>query len=232
MKVLVAEDDPTLRSLLQRIVAGAGFQVKAAADGLEALELAEREQPEIIVTDWMMPGLEGVELCRRIRRCAPGRPYTYIIILSVRDQKDDISEGLTAGADDYVVKPFDPVELEARLRVGERIIRLESNLRLRNDELEESLRTIRQLKSLLPICMFCKKIRNDENYWQQLESYIHDQTGADFSHGICPDCFRLHYPDAFERRARQIETPSARTNSSGPAGSSDPSDPTDLLSGA
>jgi DNA-binding response OmpR family regulator len=204
MKVLVVEDDPMLRELLRRLVRSASFQVVMASNGIEALELAAAEQPEIVLTDWMMPGIEGVDLCRRLRQAAPGQPYTYIILLSVREQKEDIAQGLSAGADDYMIKPFDPVELLARLRVGERIIRLESSLRHRNEELEASLRTIQQLQTLLPICMHCKRIRKDENYWEQIEKYLHEQTGTNFTHGICPECFQKHYPD-LQRRRREEE---------------------------
>lgn len=199
MKVLIAEDDPTTRELVRRLIAAAGSEVVIASNGEEALELARREQPDIVLTDWMMPGLNGVELCQQLRSAAPGQPYVYVILLTVRDEKEDISRALDEGADDYIVKPFDAKELMARVRAGERIVRLETMLRHRNEELEESLQTIRQLKSLLPICVFCKRIRTDENYWQQIEAYIHQQTGTDFSHGICPECFEKHYPDYYHK---------------------------------
>jgi len=157
----------------------------------------------------MLPKLDGVELCSRLRSAAPGQPYTYIIILTARDRKEDLLRGLEAGADDYVVKPFDPDELMARVRVGERIVRLETVLRRRNQEMEESLQTIRRLKSLLPICMFCKRIRTDQNYWQQMEAYIHEQTGTDFSHGVCPECFEKHYPEYYRRVREQQQAEKA-----------------------
>ena len=199
MKVLVAEDDEAMRQFLARLIVAIGHEVLQAADGEEALNLALGQKPEILVTDWMMPKLDGLELCARLRALGPGHPYVYIILLTARDRKEDILRGLEAGADDYVVKPFDREELVARVRVGERIVRLETLLRSRNEELENSLLTIRKLKSLLPICMFCKKIRTDGNYWEQIEAYVHEQTGTDFSHGVCPDCLKKQYPEHYAR---------------------------------
>jgi CheY-like chemotaxis protein len=201
VKVLIVEDSSTMQKLLEHLMKAAGHDVFTAGDGAEALELAGRERPEIVLTDWMMPNLDGVELCQRLRSVAPGQGYVYVILLTARDQKADLLQGLEAGADDYIVKPFDPDELRARVRVGERIVRLEAALRGRNEELEQSLQTIRRLKGLLPICMYCKRIRSDENYWQQIEAYIHEQTGTDFSHGICPECFEQRFPE-YHRRAQ------------------------------
>jgi len=205
MKVLIADDDPTIREVVSHLVADAGYEVLSASGGAEALESIVREKPEIVLTDWMMPEIDGVELCRRIRAVGPGEPYVYVILVTVRGQREDVWRGFDAGADDYIVKPFDPQELLARIRVGRRIVQLESTLRKRNEDLEESLRTINKLKSLLPICMFCKKVRTDEDYWQQLEDYIHEQTGTDFSHGICPDCLKKYYPEYYRRQQEEKE---------------------------
>lgn len=205
MKVLIAEDDASIRHILQHLMKGAGHEILVASDGVEALDLAGREPPDIVLTDWMMPNLDGVELCHRLRLAAAGRPYIYIILLTSRDQKEDLLQGLDAGADDYIIKPFDADELKARVRVGERILRLEAALRRRNVELEESLQTIRRLKGLLPICMYCKKIRSDQNYWQQIEAYIHEETGTDFTHSICPECFQKYFPQYYQQVHEKLE---------------------------
>ena len=199
MKVLIAEDDSGMRLLVARLILKMGCEVLQAADGEEALELAMREKPEVLVTDWLMPKRDGLELCTRLRALGLGHPYVYIIVLTARDQKEDVLRGLEAGADDYIVKPFDHDELVARVCVGERIVRLETLLRTRHAELESSLLTIRKLKSLLPICVFCKRVRTDGNYWEQIEAYIHEHTGTDFSHGVCPECFQKQYPGYSER---------------------------------
>jgi len=197
VKILIAEDDRPMRDLLQRLILTTGHQMLLASNGEEVLAIARQEQPDIVVTDWMMPKISGVELCGYLRSAGPGQPYVYIILLTARDRREDILYGLEAGADDYIVKPFDRDELVGRIRVGERLVRLEALLRGRNEELEQSLQTIRRLKSLLPICMFCKKICADQDYGQQIDAYIHEQTGADFTHGVCPECFEKHYPEAY-----------------------------------
>lgn len=152
-----------------------------------------------------MPELDGLELCHRLRTLnLPG--YVYAILLTALTQKENITQGLDAGADDYITKPFDRTELLARVRAGERVIQLEKSLREKNKELSEALAHVKQLKGLLPICMFCKKIRDDENYWQQIEAYIGEHTEADFSHSICPECLEKHYPDyANKKRTEAAE---------------------------
>ena len=105
-----------------------------------------------------------------------------------RAAKKTSLKGLTAGADDYMTKPFDRAELKARINAGERILRLQAELAARVKELELALANVRLLQGLLPICCYCKKIRNDQNYWQQVDTYIADHSEAQFTHGICPEC--------------------------------------------
>jgi PleD family two-component response regulator len=180
----------------------AGHDVVAVEDGVKALDLIQKEVPDMLITDWMMPDLDGVELCRRIRALNLSS-YVYIILLTALTQRERIIEGLDAGADDYITKPFERTELLARVRAGERVLRLEKSLRQKNMELSEALAHVKQLKGLLPICMFCKKIRNDENYWEKVEVYLTEHTGADFSHSICPECLEKHYPDYAKKRKAQ-----------------------------
>ncbi len=160
-----------------------------ASDGIEAWRLIQGEDvPELAILDWMMPGMDGLEICRKVREASRAQP-TYLILLTARDSKDDIVEGLEGGADDYVRKPFDREELRARVGVGVRVVELQRSLAARVRELEEALGRVKQLQGLLPICSYCKKIRDDGNYWRQVESYITDHSEAQFSHGICPDCY-------------------------------------------
>ncbi|HEX8296587.1 MAG TPA: response regulator [Chthoniobacteraceae bacterium] len=187
-RLLIAEDHEASRRILQAYLQARGFEVMAAANGEEAWSiLSAPSPPSIALLDWMMPGLDGVEVCRRVRN-QTDRPYTYLVLLTSRSAKEEIAEGLEAGADDYVTKPCDRDELRARLAVGQRVVRLERALAGRVDELETALSEVRKLKHLLPICMFCKRIRDDQDYWRQVEEYIHIETGTDFSHGICPHC--------------------------------------------
>ncbi len=204
-KILIAEDDEISRKMLRKILLKDGNEVTAVEDGLKALALLKNEAPEILVTDWMMPDLDGSELTRRVRGLdLPS--YVYIILLTALTEKERIIEGLDAGADDYITKPYDKTELLARIRAGHRVVELEKSLRQKNHELSEALAQVKQLKGLLPICMFCKKIRKDEDYWQQVEEYLFEHTEADFSHSICPECMQKHYPEyARKKKARAAE---------------------------
>lgn len=192
MKILIAEDEKISRRILEMTLTNASYDVVTVEDGVKALESIQKEVPDMLITDWMMPELDGLELCRRVRGLDLSS-YVYIIVLTALTQKEKIIEGLDAGADDYITKPFERTELLARVRAGERVIQLERSLRQKNTELSEALAQVKQLKGLLPICMFCKKIRNDENYWQKVEEYLAEHTGADFSHSICPECLEKHY---------------------------------------
>ncbi len=192
MKILIAEDDLTSRRILEAILSKWGYEVVATDDGLGALKALQAENsPPLAVVDWMMPGMDGVEFCRRIRQTQTHTP-PYIILLTSKGQQDDIVAGLESGANDYVRKPFDREELRARIRVGERVVELQSALAERVKMLEEALVKIKTLHGLLPICSYCKKIRNDQDYWQQIETYIADHSQAEFTHGICPDCVEKH----------------------------------------
>ena len=187
-RILIAEDHSVSRHLLERNLNNWGFEVITAQDGEEAAQKLEADDaPAIAILDWMMPKLDGLEVCRRIRS-QPGRPYIYLILLTARGQKDEVAAGLESGADDYVIKPFDPDEMKARLKVGQRVVELERKLAKQVEDLQKALTDVRKLKELLPICMYCKSIRDDQDYWHQIDEYIHTAVGTDFSHGICPEC--------------------------------------------
>ena len=127
-RVLVAEDDPLFRRILNAWLRNWGYEVITADDGSQAWEALQREDaPELLILDWIMPGIDGLELCRRMRS-QKQLPYHYILLVTSRDAKQDVISGLEAGADDYLTKPFDAGELRARLRVGNRILRLQNDL--------------------------------------------------------------------------------------------------------
>ena len=151
-------------------------------------ELQKQDSPRLAILDWMMPGLDGVEICRRVRATTPRKP-PYLILLTARGSTADVVVGLQAGADDYVTKPFERDELKARVQAGARIVELQEALATRVIELEEALSRVKLLQGLLPICAYCKRVRNDGDYWQQVESYVSEHSEARFSHGICPECF-------------------------------------------
>jgi DNA-binding response OmpR family regulator len=140
------------------------------------------------VLDWMMPGLDGVEVCRKVRALAHRSAVHYP--LTARRNKDDIVEGLKAGANDYIIKPYYNEELQARLGVGQRVVDLQRALRDRVEQLEDALAHVRTLQGILPICSYCHKIRSDKESWERLENYIVQHSEAKFTHGICPECMK------------------------------------------
>lgn len=175
MKILVAEDDRISKKLLVTTLKQFGHEVAAHESGDEAWA-AFRERPvRVIVSDWLMPGMDGLDLCRKIRTEASAE-YVYFILLTANVQgKDSYMEAMQAGIDDFLAKPLDRDQIWMRLQVAERILRY--------------TREIRDLESMLPICSYCKKVRDDNNYWQQVETYLSRRTGAHFSHSVCPSCY-------------------------------------------
>jgi sigma-B regulation protein RsbU (phosphoserine phosphatase) len=174
MRILLAEDDPVGRLTLAASLKALGHEPVLAVDGIEALTAYAKEPFRIVVSDWRMPRLDGLELCQHIRRQRAA--YVYFILITNAESSDENHDAaLAAGVDDFLVKPVVPRELKMRIRVAERILGFTAQ--------------VRQLEDFLPICGYCKKVRDDKNYWQQIESYINARSGTRFSHGVCPDCY-------------------------------------------
>jgi len=189
MTVLIVEDDPVSRKILHRNLSRLGCTVLQASDGAEAWSILQREPVRVVVSDWMMPEMNGLELCRHVRERADAN-YIYFILLTARQGEDDYREAMASGVDDFLAKPLERQELMIRVMVAKRIIKFATQAR--------------QLKMLLPICMYCKKIRNDDDYWEKIDEYIHENTGTDFSHGVCPDCYEKVAVPAMEASLREI----------------------------
>ena len=160
--------------------------------------MLEAQPARVIVSDWLMPEMDGLDLCRRIRGQV-NTEYTYFILLTSRTADHaNQREAIEAGVDDFLTKPLDLQELWMRLRVAERILRFTTQ--------------VQQLEAFLPICSYCKKVRDDHNYWQQIEAYINQRTGSEFSHSICPDCYaRIIVPELARLKADQAKPRAART---------------------
>ena len=207
MKILIAEDEPLSRRLLQHVLTEHGHEVIVTSDGIQAWEVLQAEDaPHLAVVDWMMPGLTGLQLCNLVHE-APDADLKYLILLTAKGEKADIVRGLAAGANDYVTKPFDKDELRARVDVGVRMIQLQIRLADRIRELQEALAHVNQLKGIIPICAQCKKIRDDQNYWQRVEKYIAKNVDAKFTHGLCPDCAEAVRVEADEMAAAGDQPP-------------------------
>ncbi len=195
MKVLVADDDLSTQVLLEAMLIKQGFDVMLASDGKQAMDIIQSaDPPRLLILDILMPGMNGLEVCRRARELNGENPF-YIIMLTVKGEVSDIALGLDTGANDYITKPFDSYEFKARVNSGKRVLELQASLTEKIEELKEALSQIRTLQGILPICMHCHKIRNDKDIWQRLEDYVHQHSGAMFSHGLCPECMEEYYPD-------------------------------------
>jgi DNA-binding response OmpR family regulator len=194
VKILIAEDDLTSRFILKGILVKWGHDILIAQDGMEALnKLQASDRPQVAILDWEMPGMDGLEVCRQIKKMELPVPI-YTIVLTGRASKEEIVQGLDAGADDYITKPFDTNELKARIRAAERMVRVQETLARKVEDLKEALGHVKLLQGIIPICMHCHKIRNDNQAWDQLEAYISDHSDAQFSHSICPECMKKYYP--------------------------------------
>ena len=203
LNILVAEDEAVSRELIVNTLQRLGHQVIVTTDGEEAWEVfGERHDIQVVISDWLMPNMDGPTLCQLVR--AERRPrYTYFILLTILQGKENKLQGMEAGADDFISKPFDPDELAARLVAAARVLELRYE--------------VAQLECLLPICCYCKKIRNDDHGWMAVEEYIARHTGTDFSHGICPHC----YEDVVKPELKQLDD---RRRGDRPQGSGDSQD--------
>jgi len=189
VRVVIAEDDRVTGEILARTLQRWEYQTALVSDGAEAWErLRTASEPTLAILDWMMPGMDGPDVCRRVRTELP-LANMYLLLVTARESRGDVIAGLDAGADDYIIKPFDPDELRARVAVGIRVLGLQQKLADRVAELQAAIASNKQLRGLLPICSYCKRIRDDNQYWQQVEGYIAEHSDAQFSHGICPSCY-------------------------------------------
>jgi phosphoserine phosphatase RsbU/P len=185
--ILIADDDSVSRTVLVRTLELWGHEVAVVVDGLEACgQLIMPGAPLLAILDWGMPGLEGPEVCRKVR-AATLRVQPYLVMLTARHTPEDLAEALEAGADDFLSKPFNRVELMARLHAGMRVLNLHRALTDRIQELEESRQREHHLRTLMPICSYCKKIRGDKNDWEPIDQYLAEH-GYRFTHAVCPTC--------------------------------------------
>lgn len=173
-RILIAEDDAVSARILQAALSKFGYEPEIARDGAEAWDKFNQEPARLIVSDWMMPRLDGLALCEKVRN-HPKTAYTYFILLTAnRTSVENYEMANAAGVDDFLTKPLDRETIRTRLRVAERIL--------------SHTAEIRHLQEMIPICVYCRKVRDEHNYWDLVESYIQKETGSRFSHGACPEC--------------------------------------------
>jgi DNA-binding response OmpR family regulator len=207
MKILIAEDDPVSRRILEETLLDWGYEVSVASDGAAAWDALQRaDAPSLAILDIMMPEMDGLNVCRSVRQLSAALP-PYLILLTAMSRKEDVVKGIGAGANDYLTKPFHRDELKVRVGAGVQMLELQARLADRVRELEEALSQINQMQGLLPICSYCKKIRDDHNYWQKVETYISQRSQVQFSHGVCPTCYEDVTRELAERRQQGESAP-------------------------
>lgn len=189
--VLIADDDKLSLNVLNDTLTRAGYDVLTASDGDQAWKKLQQSNSPVAILDWIMPGMEGIEICQRAQK-EPKLANRYFILLTGKSKTEDLVAGLQSGASDYLRKPFEEAELLARVEVGVRFIELQKKLADRVEELEKALATVRRLEGLLPICSYCKRIRNEQDYWERVDNYISQHANVRFSHNICPECYEKH----------------------------------------
>jgi DNA-binding response OmpR family regulator len=195
ISILVVDDEPVTLFATARLLRSAGYPVLEADSGAGCLNLAREKKPDLILLDVQLPDMLGYEVCRQIKADAELR-QSYVVLLSgVMTSSDNQSEGLEIGADGYLTRPIANRELLARVQAMVRIITAERERDLLIKKLQEALATIKTLSGMLPICSSCKKIRDDQGYWEEVELYVKKHSTAEFTHGICPACFKRLYGD-------------------------------------
>jgi PleD family two-component response regulator len=187
-EILIVDDTPENLQLLSVMLVSRGHKVRLSPNGKLALLNTQNSPPDLILLDINMPDMNGFEVCERLK----SDPHTRdipIIFISALDRAADKVEAFRLGGVDYITKPFNVREVLARVTTHLKLRRLQTQLTARVHELEIALAQVNQLEGLLPICSYCQRVRDDQDYWQRVETYISDRTDASFSHGICPDCY-------------------------------------------
>jgi sigma-B regulation protein RsbU (phosphoserine phosphatase) len=182
-KVLIVENDPISRLYMEASLATLGLDSEIAESGEEAIAILKTQQIRLIVSDWLMPDMGGLDLCRLVR--ALNGEYVYFIqYMPVDATKDNEDAAIETGVDDFLQKPVNLRDLRIRLHVASRIL--------------DCTEHIQKLEALVPICSYCKSVRDDEDYWQQIEKYVGERTGSSFTHSVCPACYQRHVVPQFE----------------------------------
>jgi len=211
IKVLVTDDDSNLLLLQTMLLEEAGYQVFQAASGQECLDAVAAHRPDIVLLDVMLPDMTGLDVCRKIKADDTFHGIFVILVSGVLVSPEFQADGLDTGADGYMTKPLNNAEFLARVRSVVRMKRAEDALREQEREqnvliskLHKALAEIKTLTGFLPICVSCKKIRDDHRYWDHLEAYISKHSDAVLTHGVCPQCEEVYRAEiARLRQARE-----------------------------
>lgn len=180
-KIFIVDDQPSNLKVLLTLLKNHFSTVHVADSGERALKALESFQPDVILLDVMMPEMNGYEVCRRVKE-NEATSAIPVIFMTALDSLEDKMAGFEAGGVDYITKPFQQAEVLARVKTH-------VALRKKEKELQDALDEIKRLSGIVPICSYCKQIRNDKGYWEQVERFISEYHEVTFSHGVCPSCY-------------------------------------------
>jgi two-component system cell cycle response regulator len=240
-EILIVEDSPTQAEELKYILETQGFHARITKNGMEALHYLENHIPSIIVSDIIMPEMDGYRLCKKIKSDERMR-HIPVMLLTTLSEPEDVIKGLDCGSDGFMIKPYDEEALisrinyillnaevrkntttemgieivfagkkhfitSTRIQILDLLISIYQNAIQKARELERTVKelksaneTIKTLKGFIPICSMCKKVRDDQGYWQQIELYIRDHSEADFTHSYCPECKqKILHPEHYKK---------------------------------
>jgi phosphoserine phosphatase RsbU/P len=197
--ILVVDDNTDNLRLLAGLLSEHHYKVRLAPNGVRALATIRKEAPDLVLLDIMMPGMDGFEVCRQLKEDEQTANIPIIFISALNETIDKV-KAFSLGGVDYITKPFKAQEILARVKTHLTLRFLQLQMEKKNSELQKALAEIKTLRGIIPICSFCKKIRDDKGYWNQIEVYVKKHSEADFSHSYCPECAKIHYPDLFKRK--------------------------------
>jgi PleD family two-component response regulator len=191
--ILIVDDTPENLTVLRRMLTENGYRVRPAISGEIALETAQVDLPDLILLDIVMPGMDGYEVCLKLKAQDKTRDVPIIFISALNEIEDKV-RAFSVGGVDYITKPFRSEEVLARVKTHLILRELQKRLEEKNAQLQKAMDEIKILRGIIPICAYCKKIRNDDGYWEQMEQYIRNRSEAEFSHGICQECAEKLFP--------------------------------------
>jgi len=192
--IVLIDDEVDYANMLRIRLESVGYNPSIFSDPLEGIMHIQKDPPDLILLDINMPGMDGLEMCKRLKESEKTRDVP-VIFLTARVESQDVVRGFEVGGVDYITKPVNAQVLLARVKTHVSLKKAHDEQKVLIQQLQESLSEIKTLTGLLPMCAHCKKIRDDKGYWEKVEVYIEDHSEAEFSHGICPDCIKKLYPE-------------------------------------